>query len=121
MLVSTLFLSACSIDNEDESKEINTPTLTPTSIPTSIPTIDQTPTKILTPTIDSNRACINEDRYLTQIKDECGSNPFPGIDKCIQMRIERAGVENKESNLARANKMKELKQLYLQEKEKCEK
>jgi len=91
-----------------------TPTLKPSSIPT--------PTLILTPTIDKedvNRSCINADRYLMQIKEECGSIPFPGIEECIQMRIERAEVELKEKNLARANKMKELEPLYLQEKAKC--
>lgn len=86
--------------------------------PTSIPSIP-----VPTPTIDKediNRACINEDRILDQIKDACGSVPFPGIDECIQMRINRAEVELKESNLERANKMKELKPQYLEQKTKCE-
>lgn len=123
ILLTSFLLSACSLKqptvDTPTPRDIVTPTTIPTEIPTNTPTIKLTPTKIPTPTIDTNKACIEEDRYLTQIKDECGSMPFPGIDECIQMRIDRAEVELKESNLARANKMKELKSLYLQAKTNC--
>jgi len=97
-----------------------------------------TPTQIVTLSTDKEgvyMACISEDRYLDQIKDECGWLPFPGVDECIKFRsglaeveckesnyLNASGmteVECKESNLARANKIEELKPLYLREKAIC--
>ncbi|MGI5841251.1 MAG: hypothetical protein ACOX6N_03480 [Patescibacteria group bacterium] len=123
ILLTGFLLSACSLKQPTVKTPTPTGVIVPTTIPTETPannmTVKLTPTKISTPTIDPIKACMEEDRYLTQIKDECGSMPFPGIDECIQMRIDRAEVELKESNLARANKMKELKPLYLQAKANC--
>ena len=120
-----VFIFGMVLPLKNPTKPVSTPTLTPTATPEATPKPTETPkpTREVTPTINDeavNKACINEDRYLDQIKEECGSMPFPGIEECIQMRTERAEVELKESNLARANKMKELKVTYLQEKAKCD-
>lgn len=63
--------------------------------------------------VDTESACRKAGEIMKQIEDQCGSMPFPGVEKCIQMRIERSEVELKEENLARAKKMEALNKEYL--------
>lgn len=62
--------------------------------------------------LSGEASCNKANTLLSQIKDTCGSTPFPGIQECIQMRTERADVELREENLAKANKMKQLDKEY---------
>ena len=69
--------------------------------------------------IEKERACREANELLVEIKEVCGMRPFPSIDECIKQRIERAEVELKESNLNRANKLKELKSQYIVFRDQC--
>lgn len=62
--------------------------------------------------LSAEASCNQASNLLSQIKDVCASTPFPGIQECIQMRTERADVELREENLAKANKMKQLDKEY---------
>lgn len=70
--------------------------------------------------LKKENACRKADELLGQIKETCGSMPFPGIDECIKGRTEGWDANFSGKNLDMANKMKELKPQYLSLKAQCE-
>lgn len=68
---------------------------------------------------NTDAACSQAENLMAQIKEQCGSMPFPGIEECIEMRTKRAEVELKEQNLERVEKMKKLNDEYLIVVENC--
>lgn len=70
-------------------------------------------------------ACSEANRIQSEIKDNCGIMPYPGIDKCIKSLKERKNdddfgdKEYREKMSKRLEKVESLKPLYLKNSEIC--